>query len=473
MAILQKLIIYISSFLLTMTPGVTFREGVVGQPTSFFPHETANQSERTISNLIYRGLFKYDIYGTLVPDLAESWEISEDGLVYTITLKENQYWDDGSKINSDDLIYTSFKVPSLSGVATDKVDDRTVRYTLPNKFSPFLSLLTDGVMKSQAEENENPLKPISSGQFKIISIKYSGPIVSDVVLYNTNPEQDIRKLVFKYYANEEEVEIGARLGEIDGFTSHTLTNVGSFQNYKFPLQGVYYGLFFNLRNDKFTDIEFRKKLRAALPVEELISGSGIPVQGPISKSVYTRESIKSDHHDRAIPEEVVSQTITIKVPDIERHIQFARRIADLWEEKFNMSVEVEPVPAENFSEQVIKNRDFELILYGQEVGRDPDRYVYWHSTQKDAPNLNITGFEQVRADRALEEGRKAVDYSERVVHYNEFQSVIEEDAPAIFLYHPYINYYVSDYFKGLGDKYTFAMGDRFLDFANWTRTKTN
>ncbi|MFA6946670.1 MAG: ABC transporter substrate-binding protein, partial [Pedobacter sp.] len=125
----------------SVAPANKYVEGVVGQPASFLPSQAQTQNDKTISSLIYRGLFKYDIYGALVPDLAETWDISEDGLVYTIKIKDNQKWTDGRKINADDLIYTAFKIADLQGVATDRVDDLTVRYTLPNKFSPFLSLM--------------------------------------------------------------------------------------------------------------------------------------------------------------------------------------------------------------------------------------------------------------------------------------------------------------------------------------------
>ena len=125
-------------------------------------------------SLVYRCLFKYDIYGGTVPDLAETWQVSDDGLVYTIKLKDNQLWTNGKKINSDDLIYTSFKVTDLSGVATDKVDDMTVRYTLPNKYSPFLSLLTVGIMPQDSEENNDPLHPITSGDFRVAGNERSG-----------------------------------------------------------------------------------------------------------------------------------------------------------------------------------------------------------------------------------------------------------------------------------------------------------
>lgn len=473
MNFINKILFYLASILLAYSSGTTFREGVVGQPDTFFPSQVNLKAERTISSLIYRDLFKYDIFGGLVPDLADNWEISEDGLVYTITLKENQLWTDGSKITSDDLIYTSFQNPVLSGVATDRVDDKTVRYTLPNKFSPFLSLLTTGVMKNGTVEKDNPLMPVSNGQFRVVNINKNGPLVDEVVLYNTKQEDDIRKLTFKFYANEDELVTGAKLGEIDGFVLSDTVELENFDNYKFPLQGVYYSLMFNVRDEENIDKTLREKLRASLDMEDLTYLYGIPVQGPISKSIYTKESIKTNYFDKDLASEVIEKNITIKVPDIDNHVDLAKNIERIWEDRFSLNVEVDRIDPEKFIPEVIEPRDFEVILYGQEIGRDPDRYVHWHSTQKDSPNLNITGFEHVRSDRALEEGRNAVDYGERLIHYNEFQETIENEVPAIFLYHPYVNYYVSKYVNGLGEKYTFNIWDRFIDINNWVKMKTN
>jgi peptide/nickel transport system substrate-binding protein len=151
----------------------------------------------------------------------------------------------------------------------------------------------------------------------------------------------------------------------------------------------------------------------------------------------------------------------------------AREVREIWEDKFHLNIEIKTVPPERMLDEVIATRNFQILLYGQEVSRDPDRYVYWHSTQTEHPNMNLTGFKHVRADRALEEGRNETDFTERKIHYNEFQNVVDEQVPAIFLYHPYVKYYVSEYFEGIGDKYTFSLADRFLDFANWKRIETN
>jgi len=473
MRIFQQFILYITAFLYSIIPVPTYTEGVVGQPRSFLPSQTITQTDKTISKLIFRGLFRYDIYGVLVPDLADNWEVSEGGLVYTIKLKDNQFWSNGTKITADDLIYTAFKVADLSGVATDKVDELTVRYTLPNKFSPFLSLLTVGIMPANAVENSNALSPISSGPFRILRVEYSGPAIQNVILFHTNPQEQIRRLVFRFYSNEEELSLAARLGEIDGFLSTQLVNLENFSTYKFPIQGVYYALFFNLRLEKLQDLELRKKMRAVLPTHKLISGKGISVEGGISRSLFTDKSLEFDYFDEDFYPEDTNISLNITVPDLPVHVQMAKRIKEYWEDDLGIDVELIRVEPERFSADVIEPRDFEVLFYGQEVGRDPDRYINWHSTQKAAPGLNLSGFEQVRADRSLEEGRNEIDNDVRVVHYSEFQKSLLDNVPIIFLYHPYATYYVNQYIEGIGEKYTFSLSDRFLDFDNWHRVVTN
>jgi peptide/nickel transport system substrate-binding protein len=471
MEILTQAFSFITSFLIAIVPTSTYIEGVVGQPRSFLPSQTVTQTDRAISSLLYRGLFEYDIYGNIIPDLAETWSVSNDGLVYTIKLKDAQYWTNGRKISSDDLIYTSFQVQELNDVATDRVDDLTVRFTLPNKFSPFLSLLTVGIMPSNSEEADRPLDPVSSGKFRVLRVEKSGPVIKQIILSNTEDEEEISKLVFRYYANEDELFTAARLGEIDGFLSQETRTLENFTEYRYPLQGVYYALYFNLRDPKFEDVELRSKMEKVLPIEDLILSDGIAVQGPISRSIYTDKNLEFNKYDKDFSEDVGDITVTITVPDIETHTRMAKEIAYYWKNKLGITVEINKVDPLTFYTDVINERNYEILFYGQEVGRDPDRYVNWHSTQIDSPGLNLSGFSQVRAERALEEGRNEIDNDARMVHYHEFQKVLSEQVPAIFLYHPYSKYYVSKYVTGMGEKYTFSTSDRFLDFFNWKRVR--
>jgi peptide/nickel transport system substrate-binding protein len=469
MNILQQVFFYISSLFLALLPTTEYVEGIVGQPQNFFPHQTVSQNDKTISSLIYRGLFKYDIYGSLIPDLAESWAISDDGLIYTIKLKGNQYWSDGQHINSDDLIYTAFKTPDLQGVATDKVDDFTVRYTLPNRFSPFLSMLTNGVMQSGSEENYSSLTPASSGPFRVVQVQKNGPIIKEVVLVTRQKDIPIKKISFRYYGSDDELYTAARLGEINGFLSNRSYDgmLENFSNYKFPIQGVYYALYFNLEDDVVSNLELRQNLEKTIEMDPLIYDKGIVVQGPISRSPFTDKEVTSSKFDKDFKQDLQRLQLTITVPDIGGHKDFARRVREVWKSKLNIDLVIEVVDPEAFVDEVIIPRDYQILFYGQEVPRDPDRYVNWHSAQKENPGLNLSKFEHIRSDRALEEGRNIIDNDERLVHYYEFQKVVTEQVPAIFMYHPYRNFYVSKKITGIGHKYTFSGADRFLDFSNW------
>lgn len=472
MNILYQLGFFISSFLLTISPTPQFVEGVTGQPVSFLPNQAKTQTDQTISGLIYRGLFKYDNFGNLVPDLAESWAESDDGLVYTVTIKPDQYWSDGSRITADDIIYTSFKLDDLQYVGTDKVDDQTVRFILPNRLSSFLNLLTVGIMKDNSEENYSPLIPVSSGGFTVIRVEHSGPIVKDVILRNNNKEHPIKKMIFRYYSNDDELVTAAKLGEIDAFMTEKKVELENFKNHKFPIQGVYFALFFNLNKDAVKDVALRDKLQRVINKEQLIYDRGILVQGPISRSILTNNDLEFNPYDPKLAEDL-DRDLTLTIPDIETHREIANSIKQIWKEKLDVDLKIDARNPETFVQDVIVPRDYEILLFGQETSRDPGRYANWHSTQKEAPGLNLSNFEHVRADRALEEGRNSLEPDQIVVHYNEFQKVIVEQIPAIFLYHPFKNYYVSRFVEGIGEKYTFTVQDRYLDFANWRYLRTN
>jgi len=330
-------------------------------------------------------------------------------------------------------------------------------------------------MPVNSEEKDNPLIPTSSSDFRVSTVEKTGSFIDKVTLVTTNRDYAIKKIVFRFYPNEEELKTAAKLGEIDGFISENACcdDLKNYEDHKYPVQGVYYSLYFNLRNEKLDDVELRRKMQIVLPIEDLIFDKGIPVQGPISRSDFTNKNLNFDKYDQDFSDDLEEMYIEIKVPDEKVHVNLAKEISEIWEDKLNLDVDVKKEDPETFVQNVIEPRDFEVLLYGQEVGRDPDRYVLWHSTQKDSPNLNISGFEQIRADRALEEGRNELDNEKRIIHYNEFQKIIDEQVPAIFLYHPYVHHYVSKYITGIGQKYTFTYWDRFLDFYNWKEINTN
>ena len=79
--------------------------------------------------------------------------------------------------------------------------------------------------------------------------------------------------------------------------------------------------------------------------------------------------------------------------------------------------------------------NFDLLLVFWNVPKDPDQYYFWHSTQKEG---NIGNYSNVKIDKLLEEGRSTINIEERSKIYQEFQKIIQDDPPALFLYYPYV-----------------------------------
>ena len=186
--------------------GGQYEEGILGQPRYINPVlSQTNDADRDLVQLIYSSLFKYDGQNNLIPDLAESYTIEDDGLTYHISLKKNVLWHDGEPLTTNDIIFTiktiqnpEYKSPLKTiwqNVEMEKVDDFVIRFKIKSVYAPFLHNLTFGVLPKHlwagipaanfplAEYN---LKPIGSGpyQFKKFSKDKNGKIESIELVRN-------------------------------------------------------------------------------------------------------------------------------------------------------------------------------------------------------------------------------------------------------------------------------------------------
>jgi len=469
MEIFSGIALLITSIYLSIIPAPEYREGVIGQPVSFMPMETTNQIDKTISKLLFRGLFKYDIFGELVPDLVENWDISEDGKSYTFKLKDNQFWIDGSKITTDDVFYTSINTPALQGIEINKIDDLTIKFTLQNRYAPFLHTMTTGIVKSNSLEGGNDLNPVSSGTFRVISVNRQGPLVEEITLYSQ--DMKIPKLTFKFYNSSEELLWASELLEIDAFLfdgEKSKIDSSRFVDHAFPLISNSYGLFFNLKDsDKLISRDDRVKISKSINFKDQLSEFGIPVEGVISRSGFTNKKINFDKFDREAELKLSAPLLEITLPDYKDNPIIANRIKEELEDNLKVNVNLKPYNPDQFVADIIQKGDYQAIFFGIENNRDPDRYLNWHSSGIQE-GYNFTNFQNPVADQSLEQGRVETENSKRKIHYNKFQEIFDQNQPAIFLYHPKVNYYVSNKIKGITEKYTFDLSDRFNDYNNWS-----
>ncbi len=107
------------------------------------------------------------------------------------------------------------------------------------------------------------------------------------------------------------------------------------------------------------------------------------------------------------------------------------------------------------------------MLYGENLGHDPDPYPYWHSTQAEGSGLNLSSFSERKVDEILEEARQSIDSDFRSLKYIEFQNIIAEELPAIFLFNPNYIYGVSEKVKGIELGNIVLPYERFWGVSDW------
>ena len=297
--------------------GGTYTEGVVGQPQFLNPIlASASDSDLDITKLIYSGLLKYDENQELVLDLAENYEISEDQKNYTFYIKEGIKWHDGEEVTADDVVFTiqTIKNPeyqsplktSFSGVAIEKINDYTVKFTLTgDTFSPFLKENTTfGIIPEHIWQDIPPmsvtlseynLEPIGSGPYKFKEYKKDKK-TSFINSYKLSVFENyfdkkpyIEEITFRFYDEYPALISAYNKSEVEGISylpseeKKGLKKNINEHTLKLPR---YYAIFFNeAENNILVNTEIRKAIALSIDrqkiIDEVMQGQGMIIDSPI------------------------------------------------------------------------------------------------------------------------------------------------------------------------------------------------
>ena len=443
--------------LLRFNPSHSFTEGMVGQPVDLIPGQGGdNLVDETLEQLLYRALFSYNEKGEIKPDLAADYRISQGGLVYSVEIGDS-FWRDGKPITSTDVISTFIQNPSFADIRIEQEGEKRVRFILQNPLSSFLQVLTAPI--APAHFRNLAINELGSSRFFIKDLRREGGKISQMTLLNEG-EGELKEMTLRFYANPDDLISAAGRGEINGFAAQKEFTDPTFTLFKVPVFSRYFAIFFNLSNGNLLarNQNFRQSARAVTP-----QLAGLKVEGPFS-GTWAQGSWATPKLSKG----KFSGEIEITAADEAEFRTLARQIKEVWEKKLRVQVSLRFLPEEAL-EKALEKRDFAAIILGQEVNRDPDRYNLWHSSQREYPGQNVAGWANPRADRALEEARKTQNRKSRLTHYRNFQRLFGEDNPAVFLYHPSFNYYVSKNFTGVDLSKIFDPSERFWNFKDWDR----
>ncbi len=495
---------------LNYTPayGGEYIEGVVGFPKTINPLYAVNRDiDSDISELVYSSLFKYNENGLLVNDLADTVTINNNR-EYIIKIKDGATWHNGAKVSSDDVIFTinaiknsDYRSPlrsSLSSVETEKIDDSTLKLTLSAPYAPFLEVLSFGILPKSIWENVSPssaasselnLKPIGSGPYKFKSLvkNKDGDLREYNLIANENYYQAhpfIKNLKFKFFVDYTEAIKSLNDNQIDGLgylpfdERKEILAKDSLNLYELVRPQIV-SLFFNSNKDKaLSDKVVRVSLAQAIDknqiIKDVFDGVYQVADGPILKNnfAYSDQITKYEYNPLEAAANIKNKlaSTTLTVIDSGNNVAVANKIKTYWQQ-IGVEVELNIVPGERAAD-TIKNRDFEVLLYGESVGGDPDVYAFWHSSQLGAKGLNLAGYNNPEVDKLLISARQTTNSDERMTLYKKFQEILTAEIPAIFLYSPTYTYVQSNKVKGFSGTMIIEPADRFASVANWY-LKTN
>jgi len=312
---------YFENTVIGPATGGTYIEGVIGQPRFINPvYSQLSDVDRDLTEILFSGLMKYDEEGKLVNDLADNFEIKEEGKIYEFSLKENAFWSDGQKLTVDDIIFTietiqnpDYKSPLRAewlGIETEKISDYEIRFKLKKPSFVFLESATLKILPKHIWQEISPenfpldieynLQPIGSGPFKFGSLERdrSDSVKSLTLIRNSyyySQKPFISEIKFNFFEKEEDLIKAAKKGEIDGFV---LTNFQYYEDFfkeNFNLYELvlprYFSVFLNPEKSKIlAQTEIRKALNLGTNkkeiLNEVLSGYGKTVQSPLLPEIY-------------------------------------------------------------------------------------------------------------------------------------------------------------------------------------------
>lgn len=518
---------YVSATNAVGISGGSYKEGIVGEPKFINPlYNQTTDADRDISSLVFSGLMKVDSNYQVVPDLAESYEISSDKKTYTFHLRKGVKWHDDQDFTADDVIFTVGAIqdqnyasplrPNLKGITVEKVDDNTVKFTLPSPFAPFLTTLTFGILPAHIWESvpatnatvvEENHKPIGTGPYKFLELKKdkaTGDILSfslqaNKAYFGGTPKID--KIEFDFYATPEEMVSAFNRKKIDGMNYIDATSLDTItrknitlHEYQLP---VITSVFLNpAQNSVFSKIEVRRALAFATNkqglIDNVLKGHGEVVNSPLlpgflgysadvttynyntdqAKALLAQAGFTLKQEDGFFYDKDGKKlTIHLQTTDWPQNVATANYLKDSWKAA-GIDLDVQTFSVSEIQQTFIRPRKYEALLFSQNLGLDSDLYPFWHSSQAFDPGLNLGFVKDQALDKNLVDARTSSDPADRAAKYTAIQKTIADGASTIFLYSPNYLYPTYRNLQGTAITNVSVPSDRFIDAKDlYVKTK--
>ncbi len=502
--------------------GGTFVEGTIGQIDTMNPLYLTTPSEASVSRLLFSSLYNYDETGHLRQDIIKSLTVDASGRVYTATIRDDVAWHDKTPLLASDIVYTVnlIKNPSARSplrinwldVTVAAVNNTTVQFTLPATYAAFPHALTfpilpEHILKTVApgaiRESAFSRSPVGSGPFTFRLLQAADNVSRHKVVHlAANPAYyagapKLDRFEIHAYPDEASLLKALRSGELSGASGLSPTVAPSIDTARYKLtpqalnSGVY--LLFNMNNPILKDVKVRKALQAATDTAALrsdIGGGVLPLDAPVLRSQLEGADIpKVAPPDIARAQALLDEagwklsgsgrvrdgqalSFTITTTKNSENVRSIDNLVKQWQ-KIGVNIERKIVDtsgiASTFVQDTLQARNFDMLLYELAIGADPDVYAYWHSSQIGQTGYNFTSYSNKAVDASLASARSRLEPELRNAKYKQFVRQWQEDAPALALYQPVLEYVSNENVDAVRPgAQLVSEADRYANVLYWT-----
>ncbi len=487
--------------------GGYIHEGILGTPRFINPVLASSDADKDMVGLIYAGLTKRDYTGNIILDVASSIEESSDKLHYNIKIKPEARFSDNTHVKADDFIYTISLIQNpliksthrveWEGITIEKISDSEFSISLKKAYPLFMNVLTIGILpkhiwKNLTEEqislSDLNIHAIGSGPFYIKNITSVSGIPISFTLsenkYYTLGRPNIQEVVITSYQNEKYLIQAFQNGDIDRLHGVSSENIAGLQvatsSIRTSLLPRTFSVFFNPNK---TDFLSDKKIRSALNmainkqaiINDVLKGYGKVIETPFPfdedqpESTYNKEgAIKILSQSKYLKKASSTIEITLSTTNNSEMKKIAEMIQKDWED-VGVHTTLAVYEVADLNQSVIKERDFQALLYGSITSSPADLYAFWHSSQRSYPGLNISNYVSKKLDSNLEIIREDEDELTRINAYASVKAEFADEVPGIFLFAPSLIYVTRDFVNSPLPIYSLDNSSRFDLVSSWYR----
>jgi peptide/nickel transport system substrate-binding protein len=500
--------------------GGTAVEALVGDVATLNPLFQPDDNARDIDSLIYQGLTTVGPNQDVRPLLARSWVLSSDRLTYTVEIRGDVNWSDGRPFTAADVVFTFHALQDQayrelqpnarfwSDVKVALVDSAHVRFTLLAPSASFPLALRVGILPehvfadvpiaSMTQDSHSGAEAVGTGPFVPESLTDDHRVVTLKRNPYAKPGARLDHLVFRSYQTlgealsavsngQADAVGGVQPPQLDLLTKRPDLNVIEAKTFSIS------AALFSLSPDQalyFNPPSVRQALSQAIDrnriIDEVLKGHADSGLGPIPPSdwAYSAKSAEGRVYDPKAASQALDAAgwvldqntgvraraghefrVQLVVADAYPYQDVAEMVGQQLK-AIGVDVEVDPEPAAMMVD-VLLGKKYQMALAAFDSGSDPDQYSLWHSGAPEN-SLNFAGLpRQALIDKDLEDGRSSSDRSSRLAAYADFQQLMGDAAPAIFLYEPHYAYVVSRRVQGVRLNSVIEPVDRFQYVADW------